>query len=460
MGDLERFEAAAKGLLRRYDELEVRSAAIRATDGSWALGGLFASPPSPSVETKPPDVDDARFHVERIAAKDVIEFARSWKDGQGSVGNVSVTIPRGNQPPRPPEFRYYREMQRTVDSNGVPDWTAETLSIESGTRGIVEDYGRHIDDQLFAAAVPWEGLSDVHRRFLMNRDASDPHDGRFRIRIPSPARLTLVNHVTKDRASIEVEFLPNNVAEGFQLGCVAEHADKTTSRLRLDLDDVPLQGGRRRYAFEFDARPTLLRLGLFVDGVRVHGWRWESFAAFGSTARLAALGLTEDQKTFVDRLRKGGGGRGMETEVALAFHLAGFSPGWYGLKGNEPDLVVFPDYGHFALVVECTKGGTDIVSKLKKLGVRTQMLRGRLQDGLALPVLVCRQASDLRTQSVQDDAAKDAVALMTPDDLVTIVEEATNGATTFEILEMLRELVPRQGSMLAFHDWSRAGRRP
>jgi len=97
------------------------------------------------------------------------------------VGETPVVFPRGSQPGSPPSMRYYREMQRTVDSMGVPDWSAETLTARTMTRGEFDDYGRHIDDQLRVAAVPWYGLEDVHRHFPRNdwlltlmMDASGP----------------------------------------------------------------------------------------------------------------------------------------------------------------------------------------------------------------------------------------------------------------------------------------------
>jgi len=276
--------------------------------------------------------------------------------------------------------------------------------------------------------------------------------------VPYPARLTLVNTIARDEATIEVEFLPNRVAHGFQLTCIATHDDKTQTRLTRSLDSVPLAGGRRSYVFELPKPPRALHVGLIVDGVSIHSWRWESFASFGASLRLAALEVNHEHETCVRNLHEGSG-RAFEQSVALAFHLAGFSPGWYGLTGKEADLVVFPDYGRFALVVECTQGGTDIVKKLKNLAVRTQVLQGRL-DGTAVGVLVCQRASDLRTQSVQEEASRDAVALLTPEDCVRMVERATRGASTYEILRSLEERVPRNGPMAAMGQWSRAGSPP
>jgi hypothetical protein len=451
VSEIDFFFATAQPFMQRYSRLDVRGFAVRAKDRWILLGYRVRATNSQSIPTSPESRSHSTFHATSLPISELQRILSELGRGKVNLGGIEAEIVQGSAPQSLPFQSYFNSRGRNALTS--PVWPARTLWVESYARGEVPEGGRAIEDQIRLQDTPWDGIEDVQRNFIETDHYNDALAGRCQVILPYPARLAAGTTVGKASVDVEVEFLPNNRTEGFSLICIGKTHDDSPYRRTQYLQDVPLEGGRRTYSFATDKTLRMVKVILHVDGTSVDSWTHESFSTFGAPARLAAFNENLSAKTIENLLQRKQNSDAFEQTVSLAFHLAGFAPGWYG-SGNESDIVAFPDAGRYCLVIECTLGRTDVLSKIKKLSLRTQGLRS-VVDGKVYGVLVCQRRADIDTQSIQDQAGADGQALISPTECLEMIRHARDGASTRDILHYLADHVPKTGSMMnQWNIWS------
>ncbi|MHB8585247.1 MAG: hypothetical protein ACYDDF_05350 [Thermoplasmatota archaeon] len=430
-----------------YDEIEIRSILLRQPGAEeWTLLGMLATATaSPSTDEELPDGKLVAATVHRIPISKLDSLLVDLQQCKLEIPKRTIRILGDASDRKTLRLMPRRDERRLGRIMARHDWAAIVASGQIEIRQEFYPIMDDIVDELHSLPHPWNGIGDLRKNHLMKQNWGEGDDmlSAAVVQVPYPARLGEGTLVANNELRGELEFLPTR--DGFEcaVGVIAHRPKGPAVRQRMQV-----RAGRdSRRSFVVAMPPDVIRVDLLltIAGQTADSWSWESFSAFGAPARFAALRSNERHDDVAKRLRSAERGRPLEIAVALAFHLSGFSPGIYGNQGSEADLVVFPDAGRFALVVECTTGGTDLHSKLQKLALRTQTLSKHV-DGRVNGVLLCQQPADLRTASVRERAGADCLALLDPDGIISMVEQASRGASTADLRNFLATLVPDGGA--------------
>jgi hypothetical protein len=249
--------------------------------------------------------------------------------------------------------------------------------------------------------------------------------------------------------SVKVRSLGSVDSGGVVLSLVAEIADGKIARLRHAFSEGE-KGSGLSAVFEFP-KPlvggglALTYRGIEADRLELHG-RVEPSA----NPRLAVL---EELVGGADSLLQGLGGasgKRLEEWASLLFDALGLSVVRYGfLPDDAPDLIAFPNFMRWFLVIECTSREPDLGGKLTKLSTRSKELSRR--TGLnAYPVIVSGLDRALINKTDLEKAAKELIAVVSANEFSELMTLALRGAETKEVRAYLEGLIPRGSDMYPY----------
>lgn len=454
MPEVDEFLQAASGLARRYEFIDVRAIVVKSDQLGWVAIGLSAVATSePRKAEGVPNGERVRALAEVLPISELPVLARAMAAGEMELqGSRFKLLEAAGAPERPANPHAFFEDRRRTRATKGDDWPSQAFATTVNLQGGLNKEAPAIDAELMMHAPPFFGLDDLQRNFLQHKNrSSGGYWGELSLRVPFPARIAGEPEIRPREAIVEIEFLANRSHENMHVVCIAETSNGSVSRERQVVEDVPLVGGKTGLKFPLPSSARAVRIGLLVDERQIDSYTWETHAAFSGPARLAALDLNLSGDKLEKELRTARG-RHLENAVALAFHAAGFAPAAYGVKGSEADLVVFPPRGKYAFVVECTEGGTSIKSKVEKLAIRTNALEARI-DGTARGILVCRDESELKIASVTETASHDAIALISIDHVLEMLDKASHGDAPRDIYEFIKERVPERAGSVRWARW-------
>lgn len=441
----DQFDELTRELRRRFPVLDVRALVVRAPAGGWWLCGLDAeAQPWVTLEEWPETTDVKAIQFE-LKMGELDHLIRSLRDGRFTWDGGEASVP-GDSGGAKPRFNYALEERRTGRIMRRHDWTAHKLWTTVNAIHQFQDYGGAINSTLRRLLSPWDGLDDLHEHFLGHRASSGwgGLGGQAQIRIPTPARLGHGTRLSSDNVRVQVDEIKGVDTSGTRLLVVIRRTDGPPLRQGFDLATSAAGESRERSAaLPSNWTRVIVRLDCF--GTLADTWERRQIPLASDHPRFAILARSELGREGLVRRLKEKKGRDLEEAVALAFHIAGFSPGPYGLRGSDADIVALPETDDYVIAVECTAGSTDVHAKLAKLGSRAFLLA----ESLALPVypvVYCPQGADLTTPSVVQRAEAEGIALLSHDGLIDMLDQASRGARSWDLRNHLESLVPGQQS--------------
>jgi len=323
-------------------------------------------------------------------------------------------------------------------------WGSLTLSNERYRRLSL------LDARLQEQEPPWDGLPDLRTGFLgMNaNDAIRQDAARVDILAPLFVKLGPRSSVRGRRCTVEVELERTMKPEDVAVAIFGLENGKVRHRLLVRFS--PAKGRLKKGVLlpkRFDAiRCVLTYRGmsaeardLYQDIAKAPGSRWAAFRGIvGDPVELemAITGKTGDP---------------LEHAVATLLHLMGLAVAHYGRNtfprgGDMADIVAFDELGGTLLLVECTARAVDPTSEIAKLATRARELQNQVPNTVVLPAFVTLQKRAELIEPALDIAIRERVAIITSDDLKSLITSATQTPSGSRAAQLVSTFVPQKSA--------------
>ncbi len=445
------FQQLISQLLQDWGAFEIRAIARKGESGDWVLNCLRVtlgrSDDFSLSKAELPDLQDLLIHYEVKPTRDLTRFLKSLGEGDLHLGKKHIDLRRPKTSPPEPSF-YVRMMDRRSSRSefGLDFMCVVLRGGDSVTNRLPREDLDTIDARLRASDPPWDGLPDLRENFVGIDQESAVRRDWANVEVIAPIGVNLSRtELEGDTVTVRVGTRGNLRGGRIAVSLVARLSDGSISRISCSFEEnVETKGGLRA---RFDLPSPLVQGTLSLTYQDMDADRLELYGRI-DPSETPRLGVLEEFVGGADALIRGleeAKGSRLEDWVALLFHVLGFSVVRYGfLSGEIPDVLAFPESDRWFLVVECTAREPDLGGKLTKFSTRTKEL-SRLTGLHAYPVLVSGLDRDLLNRTDLEKAAKELIAIVSVDELATLVQLALRGDDTAKIRSYLESLIPRQG---------------
>jgi len=392
----------------------------------------------PTATTEPtrkdlPTVDSLLVAHERWEIARIDELLESILKGELVVGGNVVHIKRfdgQNLKPIPfPDFHFYKRSD--CRSKFGIDFASFVLQGYESSH-ISFDENEIIDNQLRSTLIPWDGLTDLRQHFIeYQREWTSRSDSFMSIIAPLNIRLK-ETALEEKRVRAQLDRTTKANFEGISLSVIAHHLDDSIERI-----SCPIQKDETILTLKSPPiRATVI--------ASYHGIVVDQIDLLGKTKNLRIPVFQElvgNIQDFASELKENG--RRLEAKVCLLFHLLGFSPAHYGYSSDDvPDILAFPKSDEKVLVIECTKREPDLGNKLTKLSTRSKEISRALGGLSVLPVILTALDRSMINKTDEDKARNESIAIITQDEIPTLIQMALDDVSPMEVINYLSGLVP------------------
>lgn len=347
---------------------------------------------------------------------------------------------------------------------------AHELTLSGGSAQLlyqgIPDGRDGLDQMLRSLASPWDGVAALARDGL-GLDAAD-QSTPLRIQFLAPLEVGFdkrASSLSRDGTlRFRVRAVTPPVGRTSVVGYTGTTADRTPLAASLPLVKKKWPSDNGRAACDVKQRiagavrlTLLLRLGTHVvDRAQITG------PSVRGNPRLSSYGTVDRElRRLREALFNSDGTKSKEFERAVSklFVLAGLAVDMLAddpKAGQAADALVFDDSTSNVLVVECTTGPLNQDGKMARLKKRTADIQealqslGRLQ---ARAVLVCSLQGDRLSTAELDAASRDRMAVLSREDLETILQLALDGEPPDLVLALVLDRVPRRGMSGLIGHW-------
>ena len=433
---IENFLKAILPFQRDWRSIDLRVIAYRFQD-VWFFNAVKAvldpSPASKDTRKDLPEMNELLVIHERWDISQLDELLASISKGELIVGGNVVHIKRFDgqslKPIPHPSFRFY-ERSECKSELGI-DLASFVLQVYESSHTIHEEEVI-IDHQLRTAAIPWNGLADLRQHFIRFRqDRASRRDSFLDIIAPLSVRMIEAD-IEEEKVRTVIDRKTKTNYDGISLSVLAHHSDGFIERV-----SCPIQ--KDETVLILKSPPTRATVIVGYRGIVV-----DQIDLLGQTKNLRIpvfqelLGNIQD---FASELKENG--RRLEAKVCLLFHLLGFSPAHYGYGTDDvPDILAFPKSDEKVLVIECTKREPDLGNKLTKLSTRSKEISRALGSLSVLPVVLTALERSMINTTDEDKARNEGIAILTQDEISTLIQMALDDVSPMEVVNYLSGLVP------------------
>jgi len=308
-----------------------------------------------------------------------------------------------------------------------------SLALQGYTSGKIDFNEKNlIEHRLRSGQIPWDGLEDLRRNFIKFGKDWASRDDSF-LNIVAPLKISLketkiidntINIVIKKAQSINYEKISLSIITYFSDGSLI----------------------RKKYPIKNDSIMINFELPITRAKVMVTYGDYiiDSKELYGKTDNKRIL-LYQHMMNSIQNLKTElqENGKMLESKVSLLFNLLGFSSAHYGFSSKEvPDIIAFSKDDKNILVIECSKREPDLGNKLTKLSTRTKEIKDIIGDVSILPVLITALERSLINKTDEEKAAKEVIAIISNDEIPTLINMALENKSTIEVFNFISGLIP------------------
>jgi len=432
---IDQFRKAVSPFLEDWQSIDIRAIAYQFKE-VWFFNAFRAEfdhiPASEPTRKDLPTISNLLVAHERWSIERIDDLLGSVLKGELAIKDNVIHIKRFDGQNLKPdvlgEFRFRHRSDCRSDF-GI-DFASFVLQGYESSHVRYEE-SEIIGHQLRSASIPWDGLTDLRKNFVgLKIDWASGNDSFLHIIAPLYMRL---RETTLEGARVQAALDGiTKVDQKVSLAVIAHSADDLIERVTR-----PIQKGEAIVDLKSQPMRALVMLtyrDFVVDRIELFG---ESM-----NQRIKVFQhLYGDLWDFVDELKKDG--RRLEAKVCLLFNLLGFSPAHYGYDSDEvPDIIAFPESGEKLLVIECTQREPDIGNKLTKLATRSKEISRELDGFTVLPVLITGLERSMINRTDEEKAMKENIAIVTYDEIPTLIQMALNMTSQKEVIDYLSGLIP------------------
>jgi len=390
-----------------------------------------------SVNEDIPNIDDLLVIHERWNIDEIEKLLEYVEKSELFVGDKKIHIKGydGNvwKPLSSLNFRFYEKNEGYSRYNSnFP--LAVLEGYHGGGLGFNEKKG--INHKLRSEKIPWDGLVDLRANFVgIGPDWASRDDCFLSLVAPIYVQLKSAE-LDNSILTFEIEKADTINFEDISISLISHQENGIISRLKYHIKEM-------NTIIELDHAPLMIKLM-----VNYRNYIVDSKELFGHTLNRR---INVYQQIFGDIQEFTEGfsikGRQFEARISILFHLLGLSPAYYGFGAHDiPDILVFSKDDEFVLVIECTTREPDLNNKLTKLSTRAREIEGILHDIPVLPVLVTAFERSMINVSDVEKATKEQIALVTDDDISTLITMCLEQKSPKQIFNYLSSIIPFDAS--------------
>ena len=375
-----------------------------------------------------------------------------------------------NRPSNTPYAQAWTTLERMISAVSIvhqpPTYVAHSMELRSGQprstlSGYVAGGGEAVRQALQAAEHPWEGIEGL-ARVALEFSGNVDQQSEATVEFIAPLGLAVDQRVTRLQGGtlrVGLWAASPEAAANCTVGYIAEYEDRSFANGTLRVPREAWSGTTEvRGSVSIDLRPSakrvalLARLGPYV----VQRHTVTDMPDIAANPHLSVhLALDTDLAWLRSTLTDAEPPRGLAAEkfehaVGRLFSISGFHVDVLG-KGLVPrasfDVLARTPDGLSILVIECTL--EDLNTKSGKPG----RLFGRVADlresfgstATFLPIMATRRKAAAVSKAELSAAGQDGIAVLAREDLSTLLDQVTSGATFATLHRFCRDRIPITG---------------